>query len=612
LRQQAHPINLPQSKTFISGLCADSHLEAILIKKNQNLPMLPANKDSFKFLLEKLKPLVSAAVTPESITRAILSNWVAQSRPQLGYLPSGNDRLASTPAITEFSNWLLAESDILVGSFWLSSAFAALLGKDLQKTNAMFFTPPYLSNRILDNAGVALFTSKLIDPACGGAAFLAPAASRISSRMRSQGVPSTKILSHLEANLYGVEVDPFLAELSRTFLAMVLAEEIVKVGRPPEFNIICGDGLTNPANAFGTFDLVLSNPPYRKMSNVEFTPLLEHYGSVIEGQPNLYSVFIKRAKDLAKPGGKIVLLTPMSFLSGRSFSKLRMSLIKDGSVDRLDLIHDKLGVFLGAEQDAVITVWNKRDSETKTKIHTLSLGGAASLAGEVTLPDSGMPWVTPRDATDTELMNVFSSAPHSLSTYGYKPRTGSIVVHRDKRNRFATKKDAAQATKLLPLIWQRDIGTDGQFNFLESETIKDRYVDMGLSPTPAIIDRPAIAMHRVTSPKQSRRLICAPIPETFRAEHGGVTGENHICFIVQENDSPLVPVEVLSEILRTKTLNRLFSCISGVTNVSAYELSRLPLPNPISLREAIDAGRTMDDAVRIGLGLQVNTGDQNG
>lgn len=573
--------------------------------------MLPANKDRFNFLLEKLKLLVSDGFSPEFIVRAILSNWMAQSTPRLTPLFSEDVRLVSDPTIAEFSNWLSAESDFLIGSFWLSSAFAALLGKSSQKSNAMFFTPPYLSNRILDNAGELLFSSKLIDPACGGAAFLAPAALRISNHMRSKGSTSTEILSHIELNLFGVEANPFLAELSRVFLNMVLAEDISKASHIPKFNIICGDGLANPSNSLGTFDLVLSNPPYRKMTSTEVLPLLEHYSSVIEGQPNLYSVFIKRAKDLAKPGGKIILLTPMSFLSGRTFSKLRMSLIKDGSVDRLDLIHDKQGVFLGAEQDAVITVWNKFDSANKTKIHTLSLNGLASLAGEVTLPDSGQPWATPRDAMDNELMSVFTTAQHSLSTYGYKPRTGSIVIHRDKRKRYATKNDTAQAIKLLPLIWQRDIGADGQFYFLESEAIKDRYVDMGSSFTPAIIDRPAIAMHRVTSPKQSRRLICAPIPEKFRAEYGGVTGENHICFIVQEIDNPLVPIEVLSEILRTKTLNRLFTCISGVTNVSAYELNRLPLPDPTSLHEAINAGKCIDDAVRIGLGLQIETGVEN-
>lgn len=576
--------------------------------------MLPANKDTFKLHLKELKSLLSVSVTAESIIGAVLKNWMAKLELNFLLQDCKNEDLISAPNIVNFSNWLENRCDILEGSFWLSSAFAGLLDKNIQKANAMFFTPPHLSNRMLESVGEMLFTSKLIDPACGGGAFLAPAAFRISNHMKAQGESSSKILSHIEGNLFGIEANPFLAELSRTFLKMVLAQDIIKAGRNPNFNIVCGDGLTYSPNLLGTFDLVLSNPPYRKMTGGEVEPLLKQYGSIIEGQPNLYSLFVKRAIDLVNHDGKIVLLTPMSFLSGRSFSKLRYNLLQNGMVNRLDLIHDKQGVFLGAEQDAVITVWDKRISKAKTKIYLLSLEGVAVLTGKVKLPDSDSPWPIPRDISDAELMHVFSINLYNLSSYGYKTKTGSIVVHRDKRKRFATKNNIDHANKLLPLIWQRDIGNDGQFSFIESDAIRDRYIDMGLCSNPAIIDRPAIAMHRVTSPEQSRRLICALIPNTFLAEFGGVTGENHICFIVQENDNPLVPIEVLSEILRSRTLNRLFSCISGVTNVSAYELNRLPLPDPISLRKAIDAGKSIDDAVRIGLGLglQIETGDPNG
>lgn len=574
--------------------------------------MLPSNKDTFKLHLEELKTLVSASVTPDLIISAVLTNWIAKLKLDFLSQHHEKDHLLKSEYVVKFSNWLENHCDILEGAFWLTSAFAGLLEKDFQKANAMYFTPPYLSNRMLDNTGELLFTSKLIDPACGGGAFLAPAAFRISNHMKAQGISSDNILSHIEGNLFGIEANPFLAELSRIFLTMVLAEVILETGRTPNFNIICGDGLTYPLNASGTFDLVLSNPPYRKMIRDEVEPLLSQYGSIIEGQPNLYSVFIKRAIDLVQADGKIILLTPMSFLSGKSFSKLRKIMVNEGRVDRLDLIHNKQGVFLGAEQDAVITVWEKRISEIKSKIHMLSLREEAVFTGEVKLPHLGTPWPIPRDLSDAELMEAFSINLYSLISYGYRTRTGSIVVHRDKRKRFANREDGAQSIRLMPLIWQRDIGTDGKFNFLESETINDRYIDMGTNQTSAIIDRPAIAMHRVTSPNQSRRLICALIPEKFRAQFGGVTGENHICFIVQENDNPVVPIQVLSEILRTKTLNRLFISISGVTNVSGYELNRLPLPNPVSLLKAIDDGKTIEDAVRIGLGLQVNSGDQNG
>lgn len=101
------------------------------MKNNQNPPMLPANKDSFKSLLEKLKPLLSSGSTPEAIVRAILVNWTTKVTPHLPPPPLLEAELVSNSAVIEFGNWLQNGSGILVGSFWLSSAFAALLDKEL-------------------------------------------------------------------------------------------------------------------------------------------------------------------------------------------------------------------------------------------------------------------------------------------------------------------------------------------------------------------------------------------------------------------------------------------------------------------------------------------------
>lgn len=545
---------------------------------------------------------MQSGMPPESVVRSILVNWASNVTPDFHLSAPVTPHLASHPDIIGFSEWL-SESDVLLGSFWLSSAFAGLLGKEHQKSSAMFFTPPYLSNRLLDNAGEALFKGKIVDPACGGAAFLAPAAQRIAIHLTASGYSSKAILDYIQTHLYGVDTDPFLCELSSSFISMVLHEHILKAGIAPKFKVICANGLIALSGQNDSFDLVLSNPPYRKMTKEEVDPLKDSYGSIMEGQPNLYSVFIKLATDLTKQNGKAVLLTPMSFLSGRSFSKLRVNLLTSGNISQLDLIHDKMGVFLNAEQDAVITIWNKSSLADKAKIYSLSRGGVATLTGNLALSTTDASWVIPRETEDSELLPLFEKPNFNLQSYGYATRMGAIVVHRDKRKRYANFTEAKAAKKAIPLIWQRDIGADGKLKFDEDCGVGDRFIDMGLSPSTSIIKRPSLAIQRVTSPKQSRRLICAPIQNELLKKFGGVTGENHVCLIEQQNDNPAVSPELLSEILRSKTLNRLFSCISGMTNVSAYELNKLPLPNPSGFLTAVDQGNSIEDATRIGFGL---------
>jgi hypothetical protein len=568
--------------------------------------MLPNNKNIFRVVLNNLAILVQRGIDPADVVRATLWLWAKKVTPAIIVTTPQPSELTNDESIKLFADWL-GDLEILTGAFWLSSAYASLIAEENRRASAMYFTPPSLSNRMISNAGQVLFTGKIIDPACGGAAFLAPAAQTIARKMANNGSSSKDILTHIESHLYGIDTEPILNELSCAFLRMVLSTHIIKAQQAPKFNVVCADGLMAFNHELQSFDLVLSNPPYRKMTKEEVTPLLAEYGSVISGQPNLYSVFIKRATDLLKPKGKAVLLTPMSFLSGKSFSKLRNELVTNGRVSQLDLIHDRQGVFLWAEQDAVITVWEKDEKQdTPSKVNSLSLEGHVEFNGKLTLSKSTTPWVVPRSAQDNELLPLFSKGLHNLSTYGYTPKTGAVVVHRDKRKRYTSLARASKAKKVIPLIWQRDIGINGELKFDVVKSAPDKFIDINSLDSASVIKKPAVALQRVTSSDQPRRLICAPITEAFISYYGGVIGENHVCLIEQTKDNAPVDPVTLCGILRTKTLDRIFRCISGATNVSSYELNSLPLPDPTIFNHELNRGQSIEQATRTGLGLDPN------
>lgn len=568
--------------------------------------MLPENKQYFFRLLMALKKLKREGYSPIDIVTNILHQWMLLVTPSVA-LQHQSERPSVSEAEIKFSNWL-ADMDILTGAFWLSTTYAELIEHEQRKSSAMFFTPPYLSSRMLDNAGELLFSGKIIDPACGGAAFLAPVAHRIAENFGQIGKSSEEILSHIESHLYGIDSDPFLCRLSSEFLRMVLAPHIANAGRDPEFNILQGDGLSLLDESQSSFSLVLSNPPYRKMTKPEAKLFNSTYGSVIEGQPNLYTLFMRRATQLLASSGTAVLLTPMSFLSGRSFSKLREMLIAEGNVEQLDLIHNRSGVFMRAEQDAVVTVWRKVSKvDALASVYSLSFGASCPKIGSLELSKPGAPWLVPRRKEDAELLPLLADRKFTLEYYGYRAKTGAIVVHRDKRNRYSSEKTAENPGCLVPLIWARDIGHDGSFNLRLGPQCNDRFVDVEKPNAAALIKKPAVAMQRVTSSDQKRRLNCAAIPPDLHAQYGGVSGENHVCFLESSSSTPDLTPELLAQILRTNILDRLFRCISGATNVSAYELYQLPLPEIGTVREALSRGIPIEGAVRLGFGLDVDT-----
>jgi type I restriction-modification system DNA methylase subunit len=105
------------------------------------------------------------------------------TRPGLGEL----DELASQIAQAETS-----QLDSNPHTVWeLAEARRAALPDQLRSALGIFYTPPTVAERLLDDleAAGARFdgTMRFCDPACGGGAFLLPVARRITDRLVASG-----------------------------------------------------------------------------------------------------------------------------------------------------------------------------------------------------------------------------------------------------------------------------------------------------------------------------------------------------------------------------------------------------------------------------------------
>ena len=566
--------------------------------------MLPYDKADFPRMLQGIRKLVSRKVPAESVIAAIV-NTLAEARfPLLPRLSGGSKALSKKAAVSSFADWLSA-MDLNDAGFWLSSAYAHLVKADKRRKRAMFFTPPVLGDRMLDNmesAGVNWAEVKMIDLACGGAAFLAPAARRMADALVLRGVDANGILDHIHTHLVGIEIEPFLAKLSQFFVGMTLYPWVEVARRRPAITVVLGNAVKYSSLMAGKFDAVICNPPYRKLASQEVAALPADLRELCYKQPNLYGMFMAMSVQLLNERGVAGLLTPMSFLSGQSFLRLRTHLAAKRHVAHIDILEEKLGVFLGVEQETAISIYAPKVSDAlKTNVFV----GAASVewkwAGTVALETSGGPWILPRNNQDAALLVAANG--RNMSDYGYSARVGDVVLHRDKRRRFPSLKAArlARAVKPTPMLRASEIRPSGKLEF-KRKPRPDCYIEVG-KMSRGVISRSAIALQRVTSPDQERRLICAFVPRAMQKRYGGVLGENHVNFIVANNGAA-VSAKLLVKILTSGPVDRLFRCRSGATNVSVYELGELPLPDPDVVRSELAGGADIDAAVRAGFGIR--------
>lgn len=555
-----------------------------------------------------------SAVGPEAVVGTALAEWCSQDYPALP-APSlkFSRRLAKKPPLREFVQ-TLRELNFLEASYWLSSAYSMLSDDTYRKKLAMFFTPVSITGGLLEDLaaqGVDFGTQSFMDPACGGAAFLAPIALRMKSVLSMRGYSDRAVLEHVEAHLFGTDLDAALCELSRHFLRMALHGEILRTGYLPRFNVSRANSLLELRPMFGMLDVVVCNPPYRKMTATELAPLRASYNDIFEAQPNLYGLFIGLSVKLLKVGGLAALVTPTSFLSGQYFSKLRTFLMHNTLIEHVGMVSDRLGVFIDVEQETALTVLKRRavlhDGGTTAKVSVVSTRGDYTDVGPSVLPNSGATWPIPRAVDDVPLLRAAGQAGFRLVDYGYRARIGAFVWNRDKRPTFQCARDVERAhcQTAVPLLWSGDITLDGKvvFDDQKAKPGEHRFVDLGSRLHSSVVARPSVILQRVTSNTQARRLVAAAVPERLFSEFGGFVGENHVVVLEPVSGSPALTAPELASLLGAPTVDRCFRCISGATNVSAFELGQLTLPDPNRLKKLLAAGLDMARAVHSAYGL---------
>jgi len=570
--------------------------------------VIPAPRLKFYWRVKALAPLASGS--PDSVERLVkglLHLWQRLSYPSLvaERVPYGSSGFLAEDAVQDFAAWL-SEEPFNEAAYWLATAYAILVGDKLRTERALYFTPPLLANRVINKLvehGASLTTQHWHDPACGGAAFLVPIAQRMATALAKAGLSASQQLDHIERHLSGNDLDPVLLEISREFLRMALSGMLAAAGRDLSLRLFKGDGLTSSAIEALQPDVLALNPPYRKLKAAEVDQYRKAHGDVAEGQPNIYGLFINRTLQLARDGGLVGLLTPTSFLSGQSFSKLRTKLLTHADTLHIDMLSDRNAMFIKVEQETAITVLRSRAAskvvDSKTRVSVLKPEGEFEDVGEFLLPNSGRPWPIPRAASDASLLQSAESAGFTLSDYGYAARVGHLVAYRDERQRFAQQPDPKHGRLVVPLVWATDITPDGRFDHgRECRFSRDRrFVHISSLGDHGVITKPAVLLQRLTSSDQKRRLVAAAVPEAWVNQFGGYVCENHVIVLEPVSKNAIAP-EKLAAILNTQPVDRVFRAISGASNVAVSELDELLLPDPAHFKYLKKRGSGLDDAVR--------------
>ena len=495
--------------------------------------------------------------------------------------PALSDEAASAAlALGEVAATLCLED----ASYLLGSTYAAMLPDDMRSSRGVYYTPPGVVERLLDlaaSAGVDWSTCRALDPACGGGAFLGPVAVRMLRAMAS--CDPRMAVRNVSQRLKGYEIDPFAAWISHVFLDAVFYAEL-SLPRVEHVDVVdVGDSLAR--SDAGTFDLVIGNPPYGR---VTLDPARRTtYARSLYGHANLYGLFLDLAVRKAGGAGVIAYVTPTSFLSGEYFKRLRALLVADAPPVAIDFVADRDGVFDDVLQETALAVFRRGATPSSVSVHHVATGPNVRVTdlGECGLPGSPeLPWLLPRSEAASPLIRAIATATTRLGDWGYRVSTGPLVWNRHKeRLRWKHVRGS------VPLLWAECVTADGEFVFRALRRNHAPYFVPESDDSPNLVTRACVLVQRTTAKEQSRRLIAAHLPGDFIEAHGAVAVENHVNMVVPLTIRPAVDSATVAAFLNSAAADRVFRCISGSVAVSAYELEAMPLPSADSMRSVSDA-----------------------
>jgi len=214
----------------------------------------------------------------------------------------------------------------------VGEAFETFIGPALKGPQGQFFTPRNVVKMVVDMVDPQA-DEKIIDPACGSGGFLVEGLRHVWRKVEERGAtlgwPEREIDADKQkvaiANFRGIDKDSFLSKVAKSYMA------ILGDGRG---GVYCENSVENPRNwnrktreavQLGSFDVVITNPPFGKKLAIQSEEILKSFDlghrwtrdgdgpfvrdAVLDKQPPQI-LFIERCLDLLRDGGRmgIVLL----------------------------------------------------------------------------------------------------------------------------------------------------------------------------------------------------------------------------------------------------------------------------------------------------------------
>lgn len=458
-----------------------------------------------------------------------------------------------------------------------------------------FFTPAPVADIIAGLADIKQPRLRVLDPGAGVGSLAASVVAR-----------AAREAPELVLDITAVEVEPLLAE--------PLAETLRHCERVGQGKVTChqvqedfltwaADRLPSSLSAqvagVARFDVVVMNPPYRKINNASAERRVLAQAGV--ETTNLYTAFLALGQNLLDEGGQLVAITPRSFCNGTYFRGFRQRFLNEMALRAIHVFESRKTAF--AEDDVLqenVIFAATKSVEQSTVMLSASDGHEDDLFAvrevpysDVVRPDDPESFIhIVIDKRNAEIARRMSALPCLLKDLGLTVSTGRVVDFRAREHLRSLPVPGS-----VPLIYQGHVRPGG-IEWPSDRVRKPQSITVTEDTRSLFLPRGHYVLTKRFTAKEERRRVVAGVfdPETVPGEV--VAFENHTNVFHEAGKG--LPVHVargVAAFLNSGHVDTFFRQFSGHTQVNSGDLRSLRYP-------------TRDELERLGAALPAGAPDQ--
>ena len=461
----------------------------------------------------------------------------------------------------------------------LAKYYASKTEQEHKKKIGQFFTPLALSNFIASFSLIDKRKIKILDPGCGTC---------ILSSSLIEKLSKSKKIKHVELTTY--EIDPNLnvhAMASLAYLNDWLSDKgITLVINHRSVDFLDENFLAIDVESTEQFDIIISNPPYFKISKEDQRKHL--LKTISSGQLNMYAAFVAISTNMLTKQGELIFIIPRSFASGDYFKTFRSVFFSRIQVKSIHLFVSRKQAF---EKDKVLQenliIHGCRVSKVdlKKKIRVSQSDGLKDIGNikakhfpynQLIDPNSDEKFLHLPDSEEQEIiMRLIQAQKNNLSSLGYKISTGPIVYFR--KIEFL-QQDKSQNS--VPLFWLDNVNKYTITHPMNGKSKEQFFTWSEQSDSVLTLNTNLVLVRRFSSKDDSSRLVAAIHLKKTSANYQKIGIENKLNYISKIKGILRINEAIgICSILNSYIYDEYFKTFNGNTQVSASELRKIPFPS---------------------------------